>query len=143
MAQRTTQLRSIEKRLLTRFKDKTPVPLTNLDTLMEGTYRHVLETTELIEECQMELARSSNNLSCITSILIFLMHLTASMTYEEISLVQSALSPIVNTTQEQVNNSDKLENLLTLSLIQYFHLYSLKIHYLFHYRDGKIPLMLH
>ena len=114
MAQRTTQLRSIEKRLLTRFKDKTPVPLTNLDTLMEGTYRHVLETTELIEECQMELARSSNNLSCITSILIFLMHLTASMTYEEISLVQSALSPIVNTTQEQVNNSDKLENLFTL-----------------------------
>ena len=80
------------------------MPLTNLDTLMEGTYRHVLETTELIEECQMELARSSNNLSCITSILIFLMHLTASMTYEEISLVQSALSPIVNTTQEQVND---------------------------------------
>ena len=115
MAQRTTQLRSIEKRLLTRFKDKTPVPLTNLDTLMEGTYRHVLETTELIEECQMELARSSNNLSCITSILIFLMHLTASMTYEEISLVQSALSPIVNTTQEQVNISDELENLFTLS----------------------------
>ena len=92
------------------------MPLTNLDTLMEGTYRHVLETTELIEECQMELARSSNNLSCITSILIFLMHLTASMTYEEISLVQSALSPIVNTTQEQVNNSDELENLLTFSL---------------------------
>ena len=80
------------------------MPLTNLDTLMEGTYRHVLETTELIEECQMELSRSSNNLSCITSILIFLMHLTASMTYEEISLVQSALSPIVNTTQEQVND---------------------------------------
>ena len=114
MAQRTTQLRSIEKRLLTRFKDKTPVPLTNLDTLMEGTYRHVLETTELIEECQMELARSSNNLSCITSILIFLMHLTASMTYEEISLVQSALSPIVNTTQEQVNNSDELDTFFTL-----------------------------
>ena len=130
MAQRTTQLRSIEKRLLTRFKDKTPVPLTNLDTLMEGTYRHVLETTELIEECQMELARSSNNLSCITSILIFLMHLTASMTYEEISLVQSALSPIVNTTQEQVNNSDELDTLLILScIIQYFHQYSLRIHY--------------
>ena len=69
---------------------------------MEGTYRHVLETTGLIEECQMELARSSNNLSCITSILVFLMHLTASMTFEEISLVQSALSPIVNTSQEQV-----------------------------------------
>ena len=89
--------------MLSRFKDKTPVPLTNLDTLMEGTYRHVLETTDLIEECQMEVARCSNNLSCITSILVFLVHLTASMTYEEIALVQSALSPVVNTTQDQVS----------------------------------------
>ena len=102
MAQRTAQLRAIERRMLARFKDKTPVPLINMDTLMEGTYRHVLETTDLIEECQMDVARASNNLSCITSILVFLMHLTASMTFEEVTLVQSALSPIVNSSQDQV-----------------------------------------
>ena len=39
LAQRTTQFRSIERRLLARFKDKTPTTLTNLDTLLEGTYR--------------------------------------------------------------------------------------------------------
>ena len=39
LSQRTMQFRSIERRLLSRFKDKTPTALTNLDTLLEGTYR--------------------------------------------------------------------------------------------------------
>ncbi|CAG5132842.1 unnamed protein product, partial [Candidula unifasciata] len=38
LAQRASQFRTIQKRLLTRFKDKTPAPLLNLDTLLEGTY---------------------------------------------------------------------------------------------------------
>merc|ERR1712079_132601 len=33
LGQRAAQFRSIQKRLLARFKDKTPTPLTNLDTL--------------------------------------------------------------------------------------------------------------
>ena len=41
LAQRAMQFRAIQRRLLTRFKDKTPAPLANLDTLMEGTYRQV------------------------------------------------------------------------------------------------------
>ena len=41
LTQRAAQFRSIQKRLLTRFKDKTPAPLQNLDTLLEGTYRQV------------------------------------------------------------------------------------------------------
>lgn len=41
LAQRAAQFRTIQKRLLTRFKDKTPAPLQNLDTLLEGTYRQV------------------------------------------------------------------------------------------------------
>lgn len=39
--QRASQFRAIQRRLLTRFKDKTPSPLANLDTLLEGTYRQV------------------------------------------------------------------------------------------------------
>jgi Bardet-Biedl syndrome 9 protein len=41
LSERSAQFRSIERRLLTRFKDKTPTPLTNLDTLLEATYRQV------------------------------------------------------------------------------------------------------
>ncbi|XP_071239702.1 protein PTHB1 isoform X3 [Salvelinus alpinus] len=39
LSERAVQFRAIQRRLLTRFKDKTPAPLQNLDTLMEGTYR--------------------------------------------------------------------------------------------------------
>ena len=36
LEQRSAQFRAIQKRLLSRFKDKTPTPLTNLDSLLEG-----------------------------------------------------------------------------------------------------------
>ena len=39
--QRAQQFRVIQKRLLTRFKDKTPSPLAHLDTLLDGTYKQV------------------------------------------------------------------------------------------------------
>ncbi|TRY97356.1 hypothetical protein DNTS_031697 [Danionella cerebrum] len=39
LSERAVQFRAIQRRLLTRFKDKTPGPLQNLDSLMEGTYR--------------------------------------------------------------------------------------------------------
>lgn len=43
LAQRAQQFRAIQRRLLTRFKDKTPAPLANLDTLLDGTYRQVIK----------------------------------------------------------------------------------------------------
>jgi len=41
LEQKALQFRAIQRRLLTRFKDKTPSPLGYLDTLLEGTYRQV------------------------------------------------------------------------------------------------------
>ena len=41
LSQRAQQFRAIQRRLLTRFKDKTPTPLQNMDTLLEGTYQQV------------------------------------------------------------------------------------------------------
>ncbi|NXT68361.1 PTHB1 protein, partial [Chaetops frenatus] len=38
LSERAVQFRAIERRLLTRFKDKTPAPLQHLDTLLEGTF---------------------------------------------------------------------------------------------------------
>ena len=45
LSQRASQFRAIQRRLLTRFKDKTPAPLANLDTLLEGTYHQVCQLT--------------------------------------------------------------------------------------------------
>ena len=41
MRRQSLQFRAVQKRLLTRFKDKTPTGLAHLDTLLEGTYRQV------------------------------------------------------------------------------------------------------
>ena len=41
LSRHAQQFRAIQKRLLTRFKDKTPVGLAHLDTLLDGTYMQV------------------------------------------------------------------------------------------------------
>ena len=45
MRRQSLQFRAVQKRLLTRFKDKTPSGLSHLDTLLEGTYRQVCTCT--------------------------------------------------------------------------------------------------
>ncbi|MEQ2163463.1 Protein PTHB1, partial [Goodea atripinnis] len=44
LSERAVQFRAIQRRLLTRFKDKTPAPLQNLDSLLDATYNQVRDT---------------------------------------------------------------------------------------------------
>ena len=46
LGQRATQYRAVQKRLLVRFKDRNPAPMTHLDTLLEDTYSQLLEVGE-------------------------------------------------------------------------------------------------
>ena len=48
LEERASQFRAIQRRLLTRFKDKTPAPLANLDTLLNGTYTQVSRACHII-----------------------------------------------------------------------------------------------
>ncbi|XP_063465758.1 protein PTHB1 isoform X13 [Symphalangus syndactylus] len=45
LSERAVQFRAIQRRLLARFKDKTPAPLQHLDTLLDGTYKQGWEET--------------------------------------------------------------------------------------------------
>ena len=65
LTQRMAQFRCIERRLLTRFKDKTPVPLTNLDMLLEGTHKQVQASCDMVQEASREEERVGSNLGCI------------------------------------------------------------------------------
>ena len=65
LTQRMAQFRSIERRLLTRFKDKTPSALTNLDMLLEGTYKQVQASCDQVEAATKEEQMVGSNLSCI------------------------------------------------------------------------------
>ena len=101
LAQRTSQFRAIERRLLTRFKDKTPSPLTNLDMLLEGTYRQVLHSGEQVDNMTRELEKSGANLSCIVRLLLMLARLSLTITEEELDKLECALTPVLQSGQEQ------------------------------------------
>ncbi|ELV12393.1 Protein PTHB1 [Tupaia chinensis] len=58
LSERAVQFRAIQRRLLTRFKDKTPAPLQHLDTLLDGTYKQVMALADAAEENQDSLSQS-------------------------------------------------------------------------------------
>ncbi|XP_071942795.1 protein PTHB1-like [Antedon mediterranea] len=99
--QRAKQFRAIQRRLLTRFKDKTPAPLNNLDTLLDGTYRQILKLAEGIEENQKAMVRCCMGLSCATLIITTLIKLQYKLTDAEVNVLQAALSHHVPVQSEQ------------------------------------------
>ncbi|XP_023334278.1 protein PTHB1 isoform X2 [Eurytemora carolleeae] len=101
LTQRTAQFRAIERRLLTRFKDKTPVPLTNLDMLLEGTYKQVLLSCDQVESMHRDLDKSSANLSCIIRLLLMLAKLSLGLDDAELEKLEAALPPVIQTGQDQ------------------------------------------
>ena len=56
---------------------------------------------EALDQALLEVKRSNSNLSCITSLLVFLIQLSTGMVGDEIAKVQSALTPIVQTNLDQ------------------------------------------
>ena len=72
LSERAHQFRSIQKRLLVRFKDRNPSPLSNLDLLFEDTYRHLIVVSEKVEGNQRQLQATANSLTCATNLMLFL-----------------------------------------------------------------------
>ncbi|XP_006823784.2 protein PTHB1-like [Saccoglossus kowalevskii] len=101
LSQRAQQFRAIQRRLLTRFKDKTPAPLQNLDTLLDGTYRQILALSDAIEENRQKLVTCSISLSATTKIITELIKLTYSLNRKESKILTSALSEDVTVDEEQ------------------------------------------
>lgn len=95
------QFRAIQKRLLTRFKDKTPVGLAHLDTLLDGTYMQLMALGEKNESFEAELVECSSQLSLATQLINNLLRLSVHMNDEEYGALKASLSPTVITDSEQ------------------------------------------
>ena len=57
LEERAAQLRAVQKRLLMRYKDKTPQPLAELSQLLEGAFRQLQEAGVAVERAQREARR--------------------------------------------------------------------------------------
>ncbi|KAL9653336.1 hypothetical protein ABK040_001972 [Willaertia magna] len=90
------QFRSIQKRLLIRYKDKNPTSINSLDTLFENTYNEILNTSLKIDKTQSSLKILSHSLSCSTSLILLLIQLNIGLSDNEMEVLENYITPVVN-----------------------------------------------
>ncbi|NXE78906.1 PTHB1 protein, partial [Cochlearius cochlearius] len=100
LSERAVQFRAIERRLLTRFKDKTPAPLQHLDTLLEGTFREVIALADAAEENQANLFQAFTKLKSATHLVIMLISLWQKLSTDQIGILEATFLPLAEDTQE-------------------------------------------
>uniref|UniRef100_A0A8C8SPY3 Bardet-Biedl syndrome 9 n=1 Tax=Pelusios castaneus TaxID=367368 RepID=A0A8C8SPY3_9SAUR len=100
LSERAIQFRAIERRLLTRFKDKTPAPLQHLDTLLEGTYRQIIALADAAEENQANMFQAFTKLKSATQLVIMLISLWQKLTTDQVAILEATFLPLMQDTQE-------------------------------------------
>ncbi|XP_062843657.1 protein PTHB1 [Trichomycterus rosablanca] len=100
LSERAVQFRAIQRRLLTRFKDKTPAPLQNLDTLMEGTYRQMIALADAAEENRACLVQAFSRLRSATHLLILLVSLWQGLGSDQTAVLEATLLPLLQDTPQ-------------------------------------------
>ena len=95
------QFRTIEKRLLVRFKDRNAVPLQQLDVVMAETYHRLMQLANEVEAAQVQLSTLSNNLSCTTSLVLLLIKLKFKLNEASATVLAAHLTPIVDDNEKQ------------------------------------------
>ncbi|KAM8870312.1 protein PTHB1 isoform 2-T3 [Spinachia spinachia] len=100
LSERAVQFRAIQRRLLTRFKDKTPAPLHNLDTLLDATYSQVMALAEAAEQNRALLEEASVRLRGASHLLVLLLSLWQSLSPEQTGLLEAALLPLLQDTPQ-------------------------------------------
>ncbi|XP_041650448.1 protein PTHB1 [Cheilinus undulatus] len=100
LSERAVQFRAIQRRLLTRFKDKTPAPLQNLDTLLDATYSQVMALAEAAEENRVQLEEAFVRLRSATHLLVLLLSLWQGLTPDQTAILEATLLPLLQDTPQ-------------------------------------------
>ncbi|XP_077432794.1 protein PTHB1 isoform X2 [Vanacampus margaritifer] len=100
LSERAAQFRAIQRRLLTRFKDKTPAPLQNLDTLLDATYTQVMTLAEAAEENVCQLEEAFVRLRSSTQLLVLLLSLWQGLTPEQTNILEATMLPLLHDTPQ-------------------------------------------
>ncbi|XP_049780719.1 protein PTHB1 [Schistocerca cancellata] len=101
LARKAAQFRIVQRRLLTKFKDKILTPMNNLENLLKDTYTKILISTDLLEENQKKLKYLSIQVSCCVRLLLFLLKLQNPSSQNNVDDLESALSCSVNDSDDQ------------------------------------------
>lgn len=85
--------RVIQKRLLTRFKDRNASALGGLDVIMRETYDQIIRLADLTQEAQRQLHIREVNMGCITKLLVQLTGMRLGMTASDRALLETYFCP--------------------------------------------------
>jgi Bardet-Biedl syndrome 9 protein len=97
------QFRAIQKRLLSKFKDKSPTSLDNMDALLEATHRQIVSVADSYLSTQKELTLLTNTLNCIGSLFVLLVSLVFRLDEESLHIFESVLTNRLGDKQDIVN----------------------------------------
>uniref|UniRef100_A0A8C2XA32 Bardet-Biedl syndrome 9 n=1 Tax=Cyclopterus lumpus TaxID=8103 RepID=A0A8C2XA32_CYCLU len=100
LSERAVQFRAIQRRLLTRFKDKTPAPLQNLDTLLDATYSQVMALAEAAEQNRALLQEAFVRLRGATHLLVLLLTLWQGLSPDQTAILEATLLPLLQDTPQ-------------------------------------------
>jgi len=106
LSNRAAEFRSIQKRLLVRFKDRNPAPLGNMDALMEATYNDILQLADVWDQQQAVLEAAAAALSGATQLLLLLIRFCFQLDAEADAVLRAHLSPVVEDTVVVPNGQD-------------------------------------
>uniref|UniRef100_T1JN84 PTHB1 N-terminal domain-containing protein n=1 Tax=Strigamia maritima TaxID=126957 RepID=T1JN84_STRMM len=90
LGQRSAQFRAIQRRLLLKFKNK--ALLDNLDVLLEGTYRQIINLIDRVEESKRKLEASACSLRCAALFTSLLLRLLAGMSESEAEVLEATIA---------------------------------------------------
>jgi Bardet-Biedl syndrome 9 protein len=86
------QFRAVQKRLLIKFKDKSPSSLENMDALLEATYRQILAASDQFLAVQHELSVAANSLNCVSSLYALLIGLAFRLSKQDVEILSSIMT---------------------------------------------------
>ena len=94
------QFRAIQKRLLAKFKDKSPTSLENLDVLLDATYRQISLISDYYLSTQKELSMTTNVLNCYSNLYVLLVSLAFKFSKEGMDILESVMTNQVGDTAD-------------------------------------------
>ncbi|KAG8283045.1 Protein PTHB1 [Homalodisca vitripennis] len=101
LGQQTTQYRAIQRRLLSKLREKTVLPLVGLDRILADTHRQIVETSHAIEDTQLALAVCGCELSCEVRLVLTLVRLCDSTNPKDWADLAAAMSYVLHSSETQ------------------------------------------
>ena len=108
------QYRVVEKRLLSRFRDRNLSPLDKLDVVSEETYLRLVQLGEQVENAQERLDVSAKDLGCAAGLVALLARYRFQLSSKDHMLLLAHLFPNITDTDDQVSKALDMEELSLL-----------------------------